>query len=126
MARRIHSLTHTSLTHSRTHPLVYSFSHSFAHSHTRYARPFTHSPICSLARSAVCKVILIVRKSAAKDLRLGIEKHSVSVEIDLVTIPDESDMGTVESLRLIKDKIFTDFIVMSAGNGVHHSLQALG
>ena len=62
------------------------------------------------------QVILVVRKSAAKDLRLGMEKHSVSLEIDLVTILDESDMGTVESLRLIKDKIFTDFIVMSAGN----------
>jgi hypothetical protein len=33
---------------------------------------------------------------------------------DQVTLPDGSDMGTVESLRVVKDKIYTDFFVVSA------------
>eukprot|EP00039_Didymoeca_costata_P019724 m.338684 g.338684 ORF g.338684 m.338684 type:complete len:446 (+) comp18504_c0_seq1:101-1438(+) len=35
------------------------------------------------------------------------------IKIDLTTIPDDSDMGTADALRLLADKIYTDFIVLS-------------
>eukprot|EP00038_Savillea_parva_P017338 m.19911 g.19911 ORF g.19911 m.19911 type:complete len:459 (+) comp3734_c0_seq1:246-1622(+) len=91
-----------------------------------HATPKALLPICNvpmviyalkmLERHRFSTVILVARKSAAKDLRSGLDRHSVSLEIDLVTLPDdpESDMGTVESLRIVKDKIVKDFIVVSA------------
>mmetsp|Transcript_16739 Transcript_16739/g.43438 ORF Transcript_16739/g.43438 Transcript_16739/m.43438 type:complete len:450 (-) Transcript_16739:101-1450(-) len=66
-----------------------------------------------LERHRFSTVILVTREGAAKDLRLGMDQHSVQIEIDLVSLPDESDMGTVEALRLIKEKITTDFVVIS-------------
>eukprot|EP00035_Acanthoeca_spectabilis_P037252 m.44301 g.44301 ORF g.44301 m.44301 type:complete len:452 (-) comp8517_c0_seq1:2744-4099(-) len=67
-----------------------------------------------LERHKFSNVILVARKGAAKDLRFGIDQHDLALEIDVVSLPDERDIGTVESLRLIKDKIKTDFIVVSA------------
>lgn len=59
-------------------------------------------------------MLLITRSSAAKALGQLLEEYSIQLKVHVTEIPDESDLGTADSLRLVKDKITTDFIVLSA------------
>ena len=51
-------------------------------------------------------VIIITLESVGKDLRQKLKScGEIKLELDIVTIPNDEDWGTAESLRHIRDKI---------------------
>ena len=55
---------------------------------------------------ALVGVIIITLESVGKDLRQKLKScGEIKLELDIVTIPNDEDWGTAESLRHIRDKI---------------------
>ena len=49
---------------------------------------------------------MVVRKSALNNVRHALEEMSeVGIKLEFVTIPDNDEYGTADTLRHIKDKI---------------------
>lgn len=70
--------------------------------------------LATLERVKFSSVIIIAQESASKAIRHSVEEMlSLKIKLIFQTIPNESDMGTADALRLIKDKIYTDFLVFS-------------
>eukprot|EP00053_Salpingoeca_punica_P009476 m.84889 g.84889 ORF g.84889 m.84889 type:complete len:430 (+) comp15037_c0_seq1:137-1426(+) len=60
-------------------------------------------------------VILVVQPSDAKAImRYLLEVANFNIKIDLVSLPEGVDIGTADALRHVKDKIHSDFIVVSS------------
>lgn len=47
------------------------------------------------------------------EIQLALERLSLKMKLDFVSIPSDSDFGTADSLRYIHDKIQSDFLVLS-------------
>eukprot|EP00040_Diaphanoeca_grandis_P018331 m.96373 g.96373 ORF g.96373 m.96373 type:complete len:442 (+) comp26890_c0_seq1:113-1438(+) len=72
-----------------------------------------------LEKAKFSEVIVIAKESTCKSLDTIFEEYHIntsadSIKTDIVSIPNDSDMGTADALRFVKNKIHTDFIVMSA------------
>jgi len=76
-----------------------------------------------LDRHGFPDVIVVVLKSMKEDLvqvladinnpSTATNRPAFRLNVDIVDIPDDSDMGTADVLREIQPKIFTDFLVLS-------------
>jgi translation initiation factor eIF-2B subunit gamma len=69
--------------------------------------------------------IVIAKEEIARTLPELFEEHNVTLKVDVTEIPDDSDIGTAEALALIKDKIHSDFIVLSSDLVTDASLHRL-
>jgi len=49
--------------------------------------------------------IVVVSKSACNDLIRVLKELTTTIQLDFVTIPDDHDTGTIDTLRLIRNKI---------------------
>ncbi|XP_041475354.1 translation initiation factor eIF-2B subunit gamma-like isoform X2 [Lytechinus variegatus] len=77
--------------------------------------PMIWYPINMLEKAGFERVIIITLESFGKDLRQKLKScGETKLELDIVTIPNDEDWGTAESLRHIRDKIKTDVLVISS------------
>lgn len=75
--------------------------------------PMIYYPLCALKRAGFRDAIVIVPSSAKYKIDETLSEK-VGIRIDYVPIPaSEDDIGTAESLRLIKDKLKKDVLVVS-------------
>ncbi|XP_064415510.1 translation initiation factor eIF-2B subunit gamma [Latimeria chalumnae] len=71
-------------------------------------KPLLWYPVNMLERIGFEEVIVVTTKDVQKVLSLD-----TKMKLDIVCIPDETDMGTADSLRHIHEKIKTDVLVVS-------------
>lgn len=77
--------------------------------------PMIWYPINMLERAGFERAIIITLESVGKDLRQKLKScGDIKLELEIVTIPNDEDWGTAESLRHIRDKIKTDVLVVSS------------
>ena len=50
-------------------------------------------------------MIVVIVKSTQPEVHSVLKEFSDRIQFDIVTLPDDHDKGTVDSLRLIKNKI---------------------
>ncbi|XP_065367257.1 translation initiation factor eIF2B subunit gamma [Calliphora vicina] len=75
--------------------------------------PLIWYPLNLLQQHNFQETIIVVLESERSEIQLALERLSLKMKIDLVSIPTDSDFGTADSLRYIRDKIFSDFLVLS-------------
>uniref|UniRef100_T1PIV6 Translation initiation factor eIF2B subunit gamma n=1 Tax=Musca domestica TaxID=7370 RepID=T1PIV6_MUSDO len=75
--------------------------------------PLLWYPLNLLQTHNFQEVIIIVLESERSEIQLALEKTSLKMKLDFVSIPTDSDFGTADSLRYIHDKIQSDFLVLS-------------
>ncbi|XP_046830760.1 translation initiation factor eIF-2B subunit gamma [Vespa crabro] len=66
-----------------------------------------------LERSGFKECIIIVSESVKNDVSLLLDKLDLKIKMEIVGIQGAEDLGTADSIRLIHEKIHTDFIVLS-------------
>lgn len=74
-----------------THIIIYIFNHNFI----------------------ISDVIIVVLDSNKSEITAAIEKLNFKLNIQYVSVPDDGDHGTADSLQLIKEYIITDVLVVS-------------
>ncbi|XP_014673709.1 PREDICTED: translation initiation factor eIF-2B subunit gamma-like [Priapulus caudatus] len=75
--------------------------------------PMVWYPLNQLERAGFEEAIVVVLQSAKKDVYLALSQCDLKIKLDFVSINDDQDLGTADSLRLIADKIERDVIVIS-------------
>ncbi|KAJ8977212.1 hypothetical protein NQ317_015387 [Molorchus minor] len=77
------------------------------------SRPLVWYPLHKLQSAGFSDVILIVLETQRNEIQGTLEKIDLDIKIEYVTISDNEDLGTADSLRLISDKLKSDVIVLS-------------
>ncbi|XP_074650002.1 translation initiation factor eIF2B subunit gamma-like [Tubulanus polymorphus] len=78
-------------------------------------KPMVWYPIKMLEKAGFEEAIIIVQRGHRKSIeRVLVDELQVNVKLEFVSIPDEEDWGTADSLRFIRDKIKTDVLVVSS------------
>ncbi|XP_012256048.2 translation initiation factor eIF-2B subunit gamma [Athalia rosae] len=75
--------------------------------------PMLYYPLQLLRRSGFKEAIVIVSESIKNDVLITMDKIDIGIKMDLVGIPGGEDLGTADVLRLIHEKLYTDFVVVS-------------
>ncbi|XP_013118657.1 translation initiation factor eIF-2B subunit gamma [Stomoxys calcitrans] len=75
--------------------------------------PLLWYPLNLLQQHNFLEAIVIVLESERSEIQLALEKTSLKMKLDFVSIPTDSDFGTADSLRYVHDKIQSDFLVLS-------------
>ncbi|XP_054161472.1 translation initiation factor eIF-2B subunit gamma-like [Oppia nitens] len=76
-------------------------------------KPIIYYPLETLIRSNFKEVIVVVSDTEEEVISKALNDLKMSINIILEKIPYSRDFGTADSLRLIKDKIKNDILVMS-------------
>lgn len=66
--------------------------------------PLLFYPLNLLQQHNFLEAIVIVVESEKVGIQQALERTPLKIKLDFVTIPDESDYGTADSLRLVHDK----------------------
>lgn len=56
---------------------------------------------------------MIVLESQKTEIQSALDKIDLEIKIDYFSIPDNEDLGTADSLRLLSDKLRSDVLVIS-------------
>ncbi|XP_053962413.1 translation initiation factor eIF-2B subunit gamma [Anastrepha ludens] len=75
--------------------------------------PLLWYPLNMLQQHNFQDVIVVVLESERSEIQQALERTPLKIKIDFVVIDSESDFGTADSLRLIHDKVKSDFLVLS-------------
>ncbi|XP_061396538.1 translation initiation factor eIF-2B subunit gamma [Musca vetustissima] len=75
--------------------------------------PLLWYPLNLLQTHNFQEAIVIVLESERSEIQLALERTSLKMKLDFVSIPSDSDFGTADSLRYVHDKIQSDFLVLS-------------
>lgn len=75
--------------------------------------PMIFYPLLLLQRSGFGEVIVIVSEETKSDVAVALDRCKLKIKIDLVGITGGEDMGTADVLRLIHEKLYTDFLIVS-------------
>jgi len=75
--------------------------------------PMIWYPLQVLERSGFKEAIVVVSELAKSDVSASLEKLGLKIKIEIVGIQGAEDLGTADSIRLIHEKIYTDFLVIS-------------
>jgi len=75
--------------------------------------PMVWYPINMLERAGFEEAIVLVLASYLAEATKLLKLCEVKIKLDLVAVPDQEFLGTADSLRLIKDKIKRDVLVVS-------------
>lgn len=74
----------------------------------------------------VCaEAIIVVLESQKNEFQLALDKCQSKLKLEFATIPTDSDYGTADSLRHIKDRIKSDILVVSGDTLTNASLSPL-
>lgn len=80
----------------------------------------TFEQYCNLC---VCAdAIVIVLESQKSEFQSAVDKFQLKLKVEFATIPNDSDYGTADSLRHIKDRIKSDILVISGDTITNASL----
>ncbi|XP_012223727.1 translation initiation factor eIF2B subunit gamma [Linepithema humile] len=75
--------------------------------------PMIWYPLQVLERSGFKEAIVIVSELTKSDVSASLEKLGLKIKLEVIGIQGAEDLGTAESIRLIHEKIYTDFLVIS-------------
>jgi len=75
--------------------------------------PMIWYPLQILERSGFKEAIIIVSELTKFEVSASIDKLNLKIKTEIVGIQGAEDLGTVDSIRLIHEKIYTDFLVIS-------------
>ncbi|XP_023306743.2 translation initiation factor eIF-2B subunit gamma [Lucilia cuprina] len=75
--------------------------------------PLIWYPLNLLQQHNFQETIIVVLESERSEIQLALERLPLKMKLDIVSIPSDSDFGTADSLRYIRDKIMSDFLVLS-------------
>jgi translation initiation factor eIF-2B subunit gamma len=84
--------------------------------------PMVEFALRMLEREGFDNVIVVAQETVAKALNQLMDeqkdadtenKKPMRIKLDITTIPNESDLGTADALRLIREKLHTNFMVFS-------------
>ncbi|XP_037822182.1 translation initiation factor eIF-2B subunit gamma [Lucilia sericata] len=75
--------------------------------------PLIWYPLNLLQQHNFQETIIVVLESERSEIQLALERLSLKMKLDIVSIPSDSDFGTADSLRYIRDKIMSDFLILS-------------
>ncbi|XP_011188620.1 translation initiation factor eIF-2B subunit gamma [Zeugodacus cucurbitae] len=75
--------------------------------------PLLWYPLNMLQQHNFQDAIVVVLENERSEIQQAIERTPLKIKIDFVAIDSDSDFGTADSLRIIHDKIKSDFLVLS-------------
>ncbi|XP_014099512.2 translation initiation factor eIF2B subunit gamma [Bactrocera oleae] len=75
--------------------------------------PLLWYPLNMLQQHNFQDVIVVVLENERSEIQQALERTPLKIKIDFVAIDNDSDFGTADSLRIIHDKIKSDFLVLS-------------
>nr|AMH84307.1 ascarylose A [Monochamus alternatus] len=76
-------------------------------------KPLVWYPLYKLQTAGFSDVILIVLETQRAEIQSTLERTELDLKIDYVSINDNEDLGTADSLRAISDKLKSDVLVVS-------------
>ncbi|KAJ8946816.1 hypothetical protein NQ318_002095 [Aromia moschata] len=76
-------------------------------------KPLVWYPLYKLQCSGFSDVILVVLETQKAEIQNVLEKTDLEIKIDYVSINDNEDLGTADTLRLLSDKLKSDVLVLS-------------
>ncbi|XP_072758124.1 translation initiation factor eIF2B subunit gamma [Anoplolepis gracilipes] len=75
--------------------------------------PMIWYPLQILERAGFKEAIVVVSELTKFEVSAALDKLSLKIKMEIVGIPGAEDLGTADSIRLIHEKIYTDFLVIS-------------
>lgn len=75
--------------------------------------PMVWYPLQLLERAGFKEAIVVVSEIMENDVSSALNKLNLKIKIDIVAVEDAEDLGTADSIRLIHEKINTDFLIIS-------------
>ncbi|XP_076232583.1 eukaryotic translation initiation factor 2B subunit gamma [Calliopsis andreniformis] len=75
--------------------------------------PMVWYPLQLLERAGFREAIVVVSENMENNVLIALSKLNLKIKIDIVAVEDAEDLGTADSIRLIHEKIYTDFLVIS-------------
>lgn len=75
--------------------------------------PMVWYPLQLLERAGFKEAIVIVSSNMENNVSLALSSLNLKIKTDIVPIEDAEDLGTADAVRLIHERIHTDFIVIS-------------
>ncbi|KAL6433010.1 hypothetical protein ACFW04_006361 [Cataglyphis niger] len=75
--------------------------------------PMIWYPLQILERSGFREAIVVVSELTKSEVSAALDKLGLKIKLEIVGIPGAEDLGTADSIRLIHEKIYTDFLVIS-------------
>lgn len=75
--------------------------------------PMIWYPLQVLERSGFKEAIVVVSELTKSDVTTSLEKLGLKIKVEVIGIQGAEDLGTADSIRLIHEKIYTDFLVIS-------------
>ncbi|KAG5867072.1 hypothetical protein JTB14_035950 [Gonioctena quinquepunctata] len=76
-------------------------------------KPLVWYPLYQLQRTGFSDAILVVLENQRAEIQNILEKTDLDIRIDYVSVNDNEDLGTADSLRLLTDKLKSDVLVVS-------------
>ncbi|CAK9826665.1 Translation initiation factor eIF-2B subunit gamma [Anthophora retusa] len=75
--------------------------------------PMVWYPLQLLERAGFKEAIVIVSETMENNVSFALSNLNLKIKTDIVAVEDAEDLGTADSIRLIHEKIHTDFLVIS-------------
>ncbi|XP_034184754.2 eukaryotic translation initiation factor 2B subunit gamma [Osmia lignaria lignaria] len=75
--------------------------------------PMVWYPLQLLEHTGFKEAIVVVSENMENNVSLAINKLNLKIKVDIVSVEDAEELGTADSIRLIHEKIYTDFLVIS-------------
>ncbi|XP_031829988.1 eukaryotic translation initiation factor 2B subunit gamma [Nomia melanderi] len=75
--------------------------------------PMLWYPLQLLEHAGFKEAIVVVSENMENNVLLALNKLNLKIKTDIVAVEDAEDLGTADSIRLIHEKIHTDFLVIS-------------
>ncbi|KAK9305587.1 hypothetical protein QLX08_003375 [Tetragonisca angustula] len=75
--------------------------------------PMLWYPLQLLERVGFKEAIVIIAESMERNVSLALNDLNLKIKTDIVAVKNAEDLGTADSIRLIHEKIYTDFLVIS-------------
>ncbi|XP_017771539.1 PREDICTED: translation initiation factor eIF-2B subunit gamma [Nicrophorus vespilloides] len=76
-------------------------------------KPLVWYPLFKLQQLGFTETIMIVCESQKQDIQAALDKTNLTIKIDYVSITNSDEMGTADSIRLLKDRIKSDLVIAS-------------
>ncbi|XP_012144904.2 eukaryotic translation initiation factor 2B subunit gamma isoform X2 [Megachile rotundata] len=75
--------------------------------------PMIWYPLQLLENTGFKEAIVVVSENMENSVLLSIAKLNLKIKVDIASVEDAEELGTADSIRLIHEKIYTDFLVIS-------------
>ncbi|XP_054009721.1 translation initiation factor eIF-2B subunit gamma [Hylaeus anthracinus] len=75
--------------------------------------PMIWYPLQLLEHAGFKEAIVVVSEDMEHNVLSALNRLNLKIKTDIVAVEDAEDLGTADSIRLIHEKIYTDFLVIS-------------